>query len=151
MEEEHHHEFVTSWMNRFGDSLPPERLIRIFDHALGAIWQRCRVTLGEATLGAIVDRVLHDASEKFPLLASLKVESNGVCLDHLRENACTVDGDQLAEGVRFVLVHFLRLLGSLTAEILTPALQAELSRIALDESPELCTAPADKPGEDVTS
>ena len=151
MEEDLHSAFVASWMIRFGHGLPPERLVWIFEHALGAMWQRCYVTLGEVTLGAIVDRVLHDASDKYPLLAPLKVERTGVCFDHFRESACTVDGDQLAEGVRFVLVHFLRLLGSLTAEILTPALHAELSRIALDEPQELSTYPADKPGEDVKS
>jgi hypothetical protein len=148
MEEDLHSPFVDAWMVRIGRGLPPERLVRIFEHALAAIWQRCRVTLGEVTLGAIVDRVLHHASEKFPVLAPLEVEPTGVGFDHLRENARTLDRDQLAEGIRFVLVHFLGLLGTLTAEVLTPALHAELSQVALDEAQGQRTYPADKPGED---
>ncbi len=37
---------------------------------------------------------------------------------------------QLRAAVRFVLVEFLSVLGVLTAEILTPALHAELARLA---------------------
>lgn len=148
MEEDLHSPFVDAWMAGIGRGLPSEHLVRIFEHALVAMWQRCRVTLGEVTLGAIVDRVLHHASETFPVLAPLKVEPTGVVFDHLRENAGTLDRDQLSEGIRFVLIHFLGLLGTLTAEVLTPALYAELSRVALDEPQGQRPYPADKPGED---
>jgi hypothetical protein len=149
MEEDLHSGFVASWMDQVGNGLPPERLVQLFERAIGAMWQRCRVTLGEVTLGVIVDRVLHHASETFPVLAPLKVEPNGVCFDHLRDNAGTLDRDQLAGGIRFVLIHFLGLLGVLTAEVLTPALHAELLRVALDEPQDQRVSPTDKPGEDV--
>jgi hypothetical protein len=41
-----------------------------------------------------------------------------------------VDAIELREAIRFVLVELLTVLGNLTAEILTPALHAEISRVA---------------------
>ena len=38
---------------------------------------------------------------------------------------------ELVEGIRFVLVEFLTVLGNLTAEILTPELHSELSNVVL--------------------
>ena len=40
----------------------------------------------------------------------------------------------LAEGIPFVLVDFLTVLGNLTADILTPVLHAELSKVAPGKS-----------------
>jgi hypothetical protein len=91
---------------------------------------RAGVPLGDVTLMAILDRVLHNAAERFPLLSPLEMDETGVRSDKLRERVDSLPRDQLQEGIRFILTEFLTVLGNLTAEVLTPALHSELSKIA---------------------
>lgn len=137
MIDEGHAACVDAWLKRSAKDLPPEDLVRLFEAALGALWARTKTTLGEVTLTAISERVLHNASEKFPLFSSLKVEpTGGIPFHKLREQAISVHDSRLMEGVRFVLVEFLTVLGRLTAEILTPELHSELAKIALPKAPD---------------
>ncbi|WP_437326527.1 hypothetical protein [Sorangium sp. So ce381] len=124
---------VDAWMQQVAQGLPPDRLVQLFERAFSALWRRAHVPLGEVTLGAIVDRVLYYASEQYPALSSLKLESTGICCEELQKGAGGLRRDQLEEGIRFILVEFLAVLGNLTAEILTPALHAELSKVAHEE------------------
>lgn len=107
-----------------------EQTVRLFEAAFAAVWRRAHVTLGEVTLTAILDRVLHAAAEQYPQLSSLEIQATGLRFEQLHEQATVVRDARLAEAMRFALVEFLRVLGSLTAEILTPALHLELLRVA---------------------
>jgi hypothetical protein len=126
-----HAAHVDQWLSQAARALAPPELVTLFEMALSALWRRAEVTLGEVTLTAIVDRVLYTASETYPLLGTLRIENGAPSFDEFRPQ-----GEQdptLVEAVRLVLVDFLTVLGHLTDEILTPALHAELSRIALVE------------------
>jgi hypothetical protein len=128
--ENDHSACVHAWMKRAAKDLAPEPLIQAFQLGFGALWQRAHRTLGDVTVAAIADRVLYTAAEQFPFLSSLRIEGAGIGAQELRERAGSLDGERLAEGIRFVLVEFLTVLGNLTAEILTPALHSELSKLA---------------------
>ena len=78
---------------------------------------------------AIVERVLHDGTERFPHLAALKIETSGVNFGELRQPARALDAALLDESLSFLLVELLRVLGTLTGEILTPGLHAELHKV----------------------
>ena len=123
-----------------GSTEPPRVLPRrfffsLFEAALDAVWIRTKTTLGEVTLTAIAERVLHNASERFSLLWSLKLEpASGIQCRELRERIGSVEPSELREAIRFVLVELLTVLGNLTAEILTPALHAEISSVALPDA-----------------
>lgn len=131
-DEGHHAASVDAWLERSAKDRSPKVLLELFEAALGAMWARTLTTLGEVTLTAIAERVLHDASEKFPLFSSLKVDpTSGIQLDGLLQQVRSVHAAELREGSRFVLVEFLTVVGSLTAEILTPELHSELSRVAV--------------------
>jgi hypothetical protein len=116
---------VEAWMQATAKGLTADQLVRLFEKALGVLWQRAQGTLGDVTLAAIVDRVLHGTIERAPLLAALKVDPSGFHCDELREHAG--DAVALAQGIQLFLVEFLTVVGSLTAEILTPALHSALS------------------------
>lgn len=135
---------VDAWLKRAGKDLPPEALLRLFEVALGVLWARTETTLGAVTLTAIADRVLHNASEKFPLFSTLTVETTGgiQCLE-LRARISSVDEAELRDGIRFVLVEFLTVLGNLTSEILTPELHSELSRVTRSKPARADTASED--------
>jgi hypothetical protein len=100
-------------------------MVDAFERVFGALWQRSHVTLGEVTLTAIVDRVLHTATESFRFLDAVEVDATGLSCEALRAQT-TLSIDELAAAIELVLVQFLTVLGNLTAEILSPALHAEL-------------------------
>ena len=131
-DEARHAAHVEAWLDGAASkSLAPAQLVTLFDRALGDLWRRASVTLGEVTLMAIVDRVLYIASENYPVLSTLTVDETGICFNNFRQRVVPEDAN-LAEAVGFVLAEFLTVIGHLTDEILTPALHAELSRVALE-------------------
>lgn len=135
LDEGQHEACVDAWLDRAARNLSAEAFLQLFEAALTALWKQTLTTLGEVTLTAIAGRVLHNASERFPLFSSLKVERlKGLQFTELRENVRAGSDSGLREGSRFVLVEFLTVLGNLTAEILTPELHAELSKVALPEA-----------------
>jgi hypothetical protein len=133
-ESDHHRAQVDAWMHRAGKLALPERLLDAFEQGFGAIWRRARVTLGDVTLMAILDRVLYSAAERFPLISPLEVDATGLRSDKFRQRAGSLHRDQLGEGIRFILVEFLTVLGNLTAEVLTPALHSELAKVAAEDA-----------------
>ena len=128
----HHSECVDAWLEQSAHDLPPGSLLQLFEAALGALWVSTSATLGEITITAIVDRALHNATQNFPFFSSLTVEPDrGIHYLELRKQIDSVPAPELREGIRFVLVEFLTVLGNLTAEILTPELHSELSKITV--------------------
>jgi circadian clock protein KaiC len=106
-------------------SLPP-----LFEAAWSALWRRAEGAVGEVALESIAQLGRSRSVEKYPFLSPLKLESHGVSSNALLESAVALDSRELQEGLRFMLVEFLTVIGDLTDEILTPGLYAELSRIA---------------------
>jgi hypothetical protein len=105
--------------------------VELFERAMVALWNRSHLTLGEITLAAIVDRVFYSAAEQFPPFQSLKVEQTGIDFEEFRAENANFNGRELSEGIRFVITEFIVVIGNLTAEILTPVLHAELSKVTL--------------------
>lgn len=130
-EETDHAAAVRAWLSAAG-TLRAEQLVDLFERGVRALWQRAQRALGEVTLTAIADRVIHVASEHHPLLSGLKIEQGVVRADALHLQSSNID--ELRAAIRFVLVELLTVLGSLTAEILTPALHAELATVTLTSS-----------------
>jgi hypothetical protein len=124
-----HRETVEAWRDGWGQTLSPEALVNVYERALDALWHRAHLSLGEITLMAIVDRVLHDGTGKFPHLAALELETSGVQFEGLRLAAPGLAPALLDESLAFLVVELLRVFGTLTGEILTPGLHAELSKV----------------------
>ena len=120
-----HQAVVSAWLRHA--PAEPQALRRAFEATFAALWQRTRLTLGDVTLTAIIDRVLHVASEQFPALGSLELDKGRLRWSG-KPPVRGAEAGRLREGIQFFLVEFLTVLGNLTAEILTPALHAEVSR-----------------------
>lgn len=130
MRAEHEHRAcVDAWLERAAKGLPPERLVGLFERGFAALWGRAYRTLGDVTLAAIVGRALYTAAEHYPFLSALEVDASGLRGQRLHEVAASASPERLSEGLRFVLVEFLTVLGNLTADILTPSLHAALSAV----------------------
>ena len=65
----------------------------------------------------------------YPLLSGLTMEADGLRCGDLETRAADLGPREVEQAIRFVLVEFLTVLGNLTAEVLTPALHAELSKL----------------------
>lgn len=139
---------VDAWFERGAKGLPGEQLAAAFEAAFTALWGRAHQTLGDVTLGAIVDRVLYVAAEQHPVTSGLVLDLTGVRFDAFRQQAASLPVGPLAEGVRFVLVEFLTVLGKLTGEVLSAPLHAELAALAPRVTP---TGAASQPGEATSS
>ena len=118
---------MNAWLERVA-ARSVEELIRAFEAAFAALWKRTELTLGEVTLVAIVERVLHTATEHYPLVAAIETTRSGLRCPGLATQP-GLRKDEVADAIRFVLVEFLTVLGNLTAQILSPALRAELARV----------------------
>ncbi|HEX7700786.1 MAG TPA: hypothetical protein VF403_08695 [Kofleriaceae bacterium] len=125
---------MTAWFERAAQDRSVASLIQAFEDTFAALWRRSHLTLGEVTLTAIVERVIHTATEHYPLLTSVEVGATGLRCQSLRSQA-GLRQDQVSAAIRFVLVEFLTVLGNLTAQILTPALHAELLKGRTIEDP----------------
>lgn len=134
VDESQHAVCVNAWMARASNGLSPAELLRAFEDGFAALWRRAQKTLGDVTLVAIGDRVLHTMAERSPAFSALKLEATGLRLDEFRERAKGLPNAELADGIRGFLVEFLTVLGNLTAEVLTPALHSELSKLAPAQS-----------------
>jgi hypothetical protein len=53
----------------------------------------------------------------------------GIDWQGLRKQHQSLNERELAEGTQFVITEFMKVVGNLTAEILRPALQTELSKV----------------------
>lgn len=130
IDENDHHACVNAWIERAVAGLPLEDMIPALERGFTALWRRAHQTLGDATLTAITDRVLRDTAERHPVLSALQLEPDGLRCPELRGSPGSVRPDQLVEGIRFVLVEFLTVLGDLTADIITASLHAALGEVA---------------------
>ena len=123
-DEPSHQAVVAAWLRRV--PAEPPALLEAFEATFATLWRRTRLTLGDVTLTAIVERVLHVARTRFPVLDALELGD-----DALRWRvppAPQLGRERLAEAIEFVLVELLTVLGNLTADIITHALHAELAR-----------------------
>ncbi len=121
-----HGAHVDDWLERAVKGVAPPERLGAYHGAFSALWRRASLTLGDVTVIAIVDRVFTVAAEQFPALASVEVDVSGVRFDGLPAPGGAADQASIEVALRFVLVEFLTVLGNLTAEILSPALHAEL-------------------------
>jgi hypothetical protein len=124
-----HDKVIMEWRKGWTGTLAHAALLDVFERALDALWRRAHMSLGEMTLMAIVDRVLHQGSEKFPHLTLLRVETSGLHFGDLGPSAPSLDRALLEESLVFLVYELLRVFGTLTGEILTPGLHAELRKV----------------------
>jgi hypothetical protein len=148
-----HAEVVARWLRENVQGRLPERQAKLFVSAFNTLWRRAKRTLGEATLLAIGERVLYLARERFPLLAGVSVGPEGLeGLETALLNAATsAPKADLTDTIGYVLTEFLTVLGRLTANILTPALHAELAGGDWTDSPDPLQSKPGNGGEEGTS
>lgn len=128
-----HPEQVDRWLKANADGLDTQQLLELFQKAFQGLWDRAHGTLSEITLMAICDRVLYTSVERYPFLSSITLNDNKFSFAAFAKQANTLNRDELREAFRFMLIEFLAINGSLTGQVITPALHAQLSKTTLEK------------------
>lgn len=135
-----HRAQVELWEKQNFQNLSPEQRAEIFGKAFELIFQRTLKTLSYVTLQVILDRVFFQSREKFSLLSDVKIEPTGFNFDLLIQNIKSYNSEIVSEAQAHLLVEFLGIVGSLTADILTVPLHEELHKLTsqrfLEEQPQ---------------
>jgi hypothetical protein len=122
---------VDAWEAKNGQSVSAKELPFLYAKAIQAIEQRSLSTLSRITMQVIVDRALHEATEKFPALSDVKAGSEALDFtDFLNKSDLTPE--ELKLPLRELLIDLLNVLGNITADILTTPLHRELMDVSND-------------------
>jgi hypothetical protein len=121
-----HLKLIKDWENTNAIGLNSDQHLQLLEKAIRAIELRAGSTLSVVTLTLILDRVLHESKEKFPLLSEALIESNRLSFEKMHIHHKSED---LLEPIRYVLVELLTVLGRITADILSTPLHKELLKV----------------------
>ncbi len=128
----HSEEQIDAWLEQATKNLPAKKIVAVFSHALKALSRKASRSLNQLTLMAIVNRVLFQCKDKFPLLQNLKVDSTGINFDQYQFQLEQADAEELKESFRYLFVELLSILGDLTADVITSGIE-ENSEAIFDE------------------
>lgn len=122
---------VDAWLARSLDHASSIEIARLFHRALEAVWGRAVTALGVVTLTAIAERVLHNVVARHAFLAVVdpRPAAGAPWREALYERLAVVPSAELIAGLRFGLVELLAVIGTLTAEILSPELHVALQEV----------------------
>ena len=126
-----HIKLIKDWENSNANGLNSDQQLRLLEKAIRAIELRAGTTLSVVTLTLILDRVLHESQDKFPLLSQAFIESNRLSFEKMHNHQ---KSEHLLEPIRYVLIELLTVLGRITADILTTPLHKELLKVTWNHS-----------------
>lgn len=121
---------VKAWLGRTGKEATAPSLLTDFETAWLALWRRAEGAVGAIALESIAALVQAAGVERFPFLSALELGPTGTSSRVLLNSPDVPDLGKLEEGLTFVLVKFLTVVGALTDETLTPALHTDLIQAA---------------------
>lgn len=121
-----HFRQVELWVEQKLNGLSHGEVIEAFNKAFQRVWGKAELTLGRVTMQAIADRIVHVGHEEYPWLSPIHKSNDGIDLSELTQNINHISDKELRLGLSYVLAEFLRVLGSLTAEIISSKLHAAL-------------------------
>lgn len=131
---------VAEWLARRAANLTAAQQVALLDLGFTAVWNTAHQTLGSITLTAVVDRVLSTSAKDFPPLSQTRADFSGISFEAIYANGTTPD--QSVAALRSTLIELLRVLGAITAEILTPSLHAALAAVSMPSEATQSTATA---------
>lgn len=129
-----HFQIVDEWLTTNSIGLSLDQQVFLLEKGIHSVEQRALKTLSNIGLMVILDRVLHQSTEKFDLLCDVKI-INGINIDAILNSEITKntkDTQNIIIGLRYFLIELLRVLGRLTAEILTKPLHTELKNVTFE-------------------
>lgn len=128
-----HLQVVEEWLEINVKNLTPHQQILILEKAILAVELRASMTLSNITLLVVLDRILHQSKIEYPVLLRGTIDDNLLNFTAMDKVA---NADDKSKALTYLLVELLRVLGRLSAEILTTALHKELMKVTSQDSEE---------------
>ena len=132
-EDDIHYRAVEHWLNQNVRHLTPTQQVLILEKAIHAIELRACMTLSSVTLMVVLDRILCQTKEKFPILSRAILEKKSLSFKAVDK---VQDAHEISEALVFLLVELFRILGRMTADILTIPIHKELMKVTSNDSGE---------------
>lgn len=127
-----HSQVVHEWESKNNIGLTLDQEVQLLEKGIHAVEQRALRTLSSITLMVILDRVLQQSTEKFDSLSEANI-INGLSIEALLQTDRNQDSKKiLIEALRYLLIELLRVLGRITADILTNPLHNELMNVTFE-------------------
>lgn len=127
---------VQDWEDKNASGLTLAQRVILLEKAVHVIEQRTLMTLSSFTLEVILDRVLHQSNEKFPVLSDVKLNNKRLSFHELLHMEKNHKPEELVEALRFFLIELITVLGRITADILTAPLHKELLKVTWSDPEE---------------
>jgi hypothetical protein len=122
-----HSSAVEGWMTCLPKDLKKQALVELFTSSFKRVLAKASVSISAVTLNPILDRVLYNSSEQFPLLATVKIDKEGLNFADLEKSLKKYDDKQIKRAFHYLITEFFYVIGNLTGEQLTPLLHKELN------------------------
>ena len=129
-----HQDIVSLWEEKNIKGLCRDQAIQVFQNALQALQQRCLVTLSNITLQVILDRIIHQGIEEFPLLMEINLELDGLNFSNLHQKKDHFELSEINKAFRYLLIETLTIIGNITSEVLTAPLHKELMEVTIESA-----------------
>jgi hypothetical protein len=131
MNRELRYKFHSTTVEEWITSLPPKsgkhKIYGKLEKAFIRIFDKAAVSVSEITLIPVLDRILYNSSEKFPLLSKIKISKDRPDFSDLKKSLKKYDEKEIKTAFHYLLTEFLMVLGYLTGEQLTPLLHKEFN------------------------
>lgn len=124
-----HQKLINLWEEQNTKGLRSEQLIQLYGTAFGAIERRCLATLSSVTINVVIDRVLHLGLKKHPFFSLVTIEPSGLSLKGLTQKNENYKIEELRDGLGYLLLEFLTVIGNITSDVLNESLHKELMEV----------------------
>ncbi len=124
-----HRDIVILWEEKNIKDLGTDQAIQVFGNALQTIERRCLITLSSVTVQVVLDRIIHQGIEKFPLLVEVTLESTGLNFSSIHQKKEHYNAHEINNAFRYLLIELLTVIGNITSEVLTAPLHKELMEV----------------------
>lgn len=124
---------VEDWFKKAAKNLSGKEKVLLLEKAILATEERASLTLSHITLVVVLDRILYQAQEKFPILAKVSLQKHFLDFSLLEKKQ---NAEETIAALTYLLVEILRVLGRLTAGILNKPLHSELKKVTSNDSGE---------------
>jgi hypothetical protein len=128
---------VALWMENAlpaDKKLTPHILLEEFETLLVALFNAVEMSVGEATLMAVADRVLYNSSGHYPLLMKIHLLESRFDFSKLRDEATPKNVKDMTTAFHYLITELLFVIGKLSGGSLTPRLHGVLNSRATKQS-----------------
>lgn len=128
-DEDIHTKNVTDWFSSVSQGLTPGKQVVLMEKAIKSVETRARQTLSGVTLLVVIDRVLSETKQKFPVISDIGLDDQSLDFSQMNKEKSALEK---VEALTILLIDLLRVLARLTSNILNTPLHNELKKVTKD-------------------